>query len=141
MSYSMKKAITMLKPLVAGVVTFLILFAVVQGVAKTLGARGVSDPTLSIFMLALELLPWLIAGFITAVLGRTRIFLYSTVLGLVTALVQELNCVVQLPALLHACTSTTFLFYSAYGIVLASLGGMIWRLIEINRRRSSTPPY
>lgn len=131
----MKMAMVKPKPIMIAFVVFAILYDSVQILIQFIGPYRINEAGPYQIVQISGLLPWIIGGYTAAWLGKGLGVLYGIALVPLTAITQQVDCLTHFDASLHTCTTTTFAGYTIYGLIFAGLGGGIWDIQRLIRKR------
>lgn len=129
------KNVYAMKTLGISVAVFLVLYEALQVLIRVIGPFRIPDSPEYVAVMVLAITPYLIAGYVAASEGRKRGLVNCIILGIISAVFLEIDCIVRIPSLLHACGAGNIIYYLVQGIVLAGIGGLTWNLKEAIRRR------
>jgi hypothetical protein len=123
------------RPIGIALLIFLILYVGLNIFTRKVGWDGNPDSDKFVMIAVIGMFPWLVSGYVAAWLGKTHGVLYGILLAPLTVLSQELDCLARLPALLKACSVTNVGYYLIYAVPLRGIGGLIWEIKELIKRR------
>lgn len=118
---------TALKSVVVSILVFISIYELMRALLHKVSPFPPAHHSFLYSMVTIgECLPWLVAGYVGAAINKKRGYLSGIILAPITAALQEIDCIINLPAGLHACSITTGAAYLIFGAVFASLGGLAW---------------
>ena len=127
-----------IRPIGIALLVFIILYIGLNVFAHFTMPFRAPDSNGYMMVLLFGFFPWLVAGYVAASLAKNHGIFHSALLGPLTSLIQQIDCFVKLPTLLHACTLANWFYYLVYGVVLSGIGGFVWYLKKIIQKRQSS---